>query len=323
VAVLVSILLEVAIMTNLGNENIPVIDFSDYRGDTDIPQNLLDSVRHACENIGFFYIINHGVDISKLKSVNRVSGDFFEKDQVSKLPFASPDLSRHGWVALNREVLDHNTPKSDYKEMFDVRPGVPPTTFPSDDFESDSLSLFKDCKLFALKLLRVLAGILPDELKDIESWHKSMGCDGNVTALRLLYYPSNEGQASRCGEHTDYGTFTLLFQDMIGGLEVRSPKDDDSFIKVIPLEGAMLVNVADLLSLWTKGRFVSSRHRVVGNISGSIRRSIAFFVHPDPGTKITKSTSQSELVTDLSHFNKRITQSEITQIPNGASTRTE
>ena len=54
--------------------------------------------------------------------------------------------------------------------------------------------------------------------------HEKLGTPGNKTTLRLLYYPVvkelKEGQL-RLGEHTDYGTITLLFQDQVGGLEVR------------------------------------------------------------------------------------------------------
>ena len=57
--------------------------------------------------------------------------------------------------------------------------------------------------------------------------HGGIGTAENATALRLLYYPPlpedsdiKPGQV-RCGEHSDYGSITLLFQDDVGGLEVR------------------------------------------------------------------------------------------------------
>ena len=57
--------------------------------------------------------------------------------------------------------------------------------------------------------------------------HQFLGTTKNRSALRLLYYPPlpeksliKAGQV-RCGEHSDYGSITLLFQDHIGGLEVR------------------------------------------------------------------------------------------------------
>ena len=58
--------------------------------------------------------------------------------------------------------------------------------------------------------------------------HGSIGTSGNSTALRLLYYPplpegfTIQPEQVRCGEHSDYGSITLLFQDSVGGLEVSN-----------------------------------------------------------------------------------------------------
>ena len=55
--------------------------------------------------------------------------------------------------------------------------------------------------------------------------HQKLGTKGSPTTLRTLFYPPTadavvkEGQV-RCGEHSDYGGITLLFQDSQGGLEV-------------------------------------------------------------------------------------------------------
>lgn len=104
---------------------------------------------------------------------------------------------------------------------------------------------------------------------------------GNGTTLRSLYYPPvdsrrSKGDQLRCGEHSDYGSITLLFQDSEGlqvtsalwthtrlpsGLmstpgQVRSRSGDYVNIPVVP--GAVLVNVGDLMQRWTNDRFVSS-----------------------------------------------------------------
>ena len=114
--------------------------------------------------------------------------------------------------------------------------------------------------------------------------------------LRLLHYPpipssmlDKEGEA-RIQPHTDFGLCTLLFQDSVGGLEV-DPKHDGSFMPAQPIDGTVLVNIADLLQRYTNGRVQSTRHRVVRPSSGTFdvlpaRYSIPFFVHPDPETTI-------------------------------------
>ena len=56
--------------------------------------------------------------------------------------------------------------------------------------------------------------------------HGAIGSSTNASALRLLYYPPLPEKSNvkpgqiRCGEHSDYGSITLLFQDDVGGLEV-------------------------------------------------------------------------------------------------------
>lgn len=116
--------------------------------------------------------------------------------------------------------------------------------------------------------------------------------------MRLLHYPPIEKAVieqrghARINAHTDFGLCTLLFQDQIGGLEI-DPKHDGNFMSARPIEGTVLVNIADLLVRFTNGRVKSTRHRVVSplleNIQGDMlpaRYSIPFFVHPDPETLV-------------------------------------
>ena len=135
--------------------------------------------------------------------------------------------------------------------------------------------------------------------------------------LRLLHYPSlplaalREKRAARIAAHSDFGSLTLLWQDSVGGLEVARPDDAEVFGAVRPVEGAVLVNVGDLLARWSNGRWVSAVHRVGvpqaqgleggGEAAGCEeggesskgeervvpeRYSIPFFAAPDPDTLI-------------------------------------
>jgi len=94
---------------------------------------------------------------------------------------------------------------------------------------------------------------------------------------------------TRCGEHCDYGTFTLLVQDTEGGLEVQLP-NSDKWQRVGHLPGAVFINTGGLLSIWTQGKYPALRHRVVipeNSVTRSKgRHSIAYFVHPDNLTPI-------------------------------------
>jgi isopenicillin N synthase-like dioxygenase len=107
--------------------------------------------------------------------------------------------------------------------------------------------------------------------------------------LRLIRYERAPGspdplpEQMRMGAHTDYGIVTVLYGDRVPGLEVLGP--DGEWHGVIPVEGAYLVNLGDLLAEWTNDRWRSTLHRVVpppaGTDGSALRRSAAFFLDGD------------------------------------------
>lgn len=164
----------------------------------------------------------------------------------------------------------------------------------------------------------------------------------NATTLRLLYYPPlveddnkcemSKGQISysyqkcamdrpnfnlddsvvdsneqrrftRCGAHSDYGTFTLLVQDSEGGLEAKLP-NCGTWKRVGHLPGAILINAGEILATWTSNTYPALPHRVVVPEQDHVRRrgrhSIAFFCHPEHPTEI----EPLELSTDSSASNE-------------------
>ena len=112
---------------------------------------------------------------------------------------------------------------------------------------------------------------------------------GENTTLRLLHYPNVSSSAVASGQmgagaHTDYGMLTLLFQDDIGGLQVRS--DAGEWVDVPPQAGSVIINSGDLLERWSNGRYRSTPHRVLPRGQGSDRYSVALFVDPDSATRV-------------------------------------
>jgi len=61
------------------------------------------------------------------------------------------------------------------------------------------------------------------------------------------------GQKDSLGAHTDFGSITLLFQDDCGGLEVEVPDEPGTFIPATPVEGALVMNIGDIMMRWTNG----------------------------------------------------------------------
>jgi len=92
--------------------------------------------------------------------------------------------------------------------------------------------------------------------------------------------------ASECwgvGEHTDEGVLTLLAQDEIGGLQVKTP---GGWIDAPPIPGALVVNTGDMLDRLTGGVCRSTPHRVL-NARGRSRLSFPYFFDPGFDARIT------------------------------------
>ena len=105
-----------------------------------------------------------------------------------------------------------------------------------------------------------------------------------MATLRLLNYPAGDATAAiGAGAHTDYGSLTLLMTDGVGGLQVR-PRGSDEWIDAPKVDGALIVNIGDCLMRWTNDVYVSTPHRVVA--PPAARRSIAFFLDPNPDARI-------------------------------------
>lgn len=105
--------------------------------------------------------------------------------------------------------------------------------------------------------------------------------------VRLLHYLPQDTQAALEGgdsrAHQDAGGFTMLQQDDVGGLEIKSKSGE--WLIVPPVEDSFVVNIGDSMRMWTNNRFASTLHRVV-NHYGRERYSVGVFANPDYDTLI-------------------------------------
>ena len=96
------------------------------------------------------------------------------------------------------------------------------------------------------------------------------------TPFRIFRYPGNDARQG-VGRHTDYGVLTILKQDNVGGLEVELGKN--KWMPAPPVPNSFVVNIGDMLELWTSGVYKATPHRVVPGLART-RMSMPFFFDP-------------------------------------------
>lgn len=95
------------------------------------------------------------------------------------------------------------------------------------------------------------------------------------------------------GEHTDFGSITMLF-NWLGGLQIREQLHDDGtpgrWVYIKPFPGSCVINLADSLVKLSAGVLKSNIHRVApapGKQAGLPRYSLVYFAHPNDDTELT------------------------------------
>ncbi|KIW78832.1 hypothetical protein Z517_08671 [Fonsecaea pedrosoi CBS 271.37] len=286
-------------------DEIPLIDLSPIYGDFKARKALAQTIKHAAENTGFFYIRNHGIPESTVDAALNAAKTFFAQPEDKKM-LVSKSLGKwyNGYsgkmtaMASPTEGLDYRESFSwRYEPQYDPDPkdpdAVPPEVQPYirgenyvwegtdhlPGFKRDCIAYWQECLKLARRLVRIFALCLdlPEDYFDAVTTYP--GSDGVFN-----YYPPTMSSAEKkdaaesqdvgLGSHTDLQCFTLLWQDMNGGLQVLGR--DGQWIKATPVKGTFVVNIGDYLMRLTNDRMKSTVHRVY-NRSTIDRYSMPFF----------------------------------------------
>ena len=272
--------------------SIPIIDLA--AGDADA---VAHAVGAACEHIGFFIIVGHGVDPDVLARASAAGTSFFDLPVEEKSAFELGDsqgLVMDGlrYNGLEKEALaaslGEKTP-ADLKESIGFGPVDLGRPWPGRPAELEPA--LRDYFAAMLALADRLRGLLLRALElPADALDRYFRADGGASYLRVLNYPERAGALPgqmRAGAHTDYDCITILrSQDSAGGLQVQAR--DGAWHDVQGIDDAFVVNIGDAMTIWSNDRFVSTLHRVVtppdALVAGSRRQSLAFFYSPAPET---------------------------------------
>lgn len=285
----------------------PIIDISGFRdGAAAERRAIVAAVDAACRAHGFLTIAGHGVPGEFTTRMESICRAFFDLPGEIKSRSRSPDPKRYrGYFALEAfgaaYSRDDRVAPPDYSERFLIGrspdpadpyfaterarrvfvPNIWPDALPG--FARIWLDYYAAMDGLARTLLRIFALAL--DLPEL--WFEGKFDKHNATLVAVNYpdqarapYP---GQL-RCGPHTDYGALTILkSENRPGGLEVQMRDKTWQPIAIAP--DTFVVNLGDLMQLWTNDCWVSNLHRVANPprdaVHGARRQSLVFFLHPN------------------------------------------
>ncbi|KAK8614069.1 hypothetical protein V6N13_122444 [Hibiscus sabdariffa] len=259
---------------------LPVVDLSS-------PDRFstANSIRQACTDHGFFYLVNHGVDEELIHKVLEQSSNFFTFPIEEKMKLVKKN--HRGYTSLYAEKLDTSlSTKGDSKESFYVGPpedGL--NQWPSEEdlpsWRSTMETYYQKVLSAATKLLSLIAL----SLKLDEDFFRKVGAlNEPFASLRLLHYPGDLDSYSEgiygASAHSDYGLITLLVTDGVPGLQICRDRSKQPRVweDVPSMKGAFIVNIGDTMERWTNCLFRSTLHRVL--LPRQERYSVAFFMNP-------------------------------------------
>ncbi|MFI8318568.1 isopenicillin N synthase family dioxygenase [Kosakonia cowanii] len=268
---------------------LPVLDLARYTSSAERDAFLAD-LRHAARDIGFFYLINHGVDDALQHAVQREARRFFaltesQKEQVAMIH--SPHFRGY-----NRAASEITRGQPDWREQFDIGAERPALLLSESDprwrrlqgpnLWPEALPTLKPALLewqramtsMALRLLRAFAEALQLPADAFDALYGSKPNEH----IKLIRYPGQHAtqSAQGVGAHKDSGFLSFLLQDEQKGLQVEVAPD--RWIDAAPRAGSFVVNIGELLELATNGYLRATVHRVVSPPADRDRLSIAFFL---------------------------------------------
>ncbi|MED6159504.1 Gibberellin 2-beta-dioxygenase 1 [Stylosanthes scabra] len=263
---------------------IPIVDLSKPDAQTLIVK--------ACEDFGFFKVINHGVPTDAISKLEEEATKFFSLPQSDKenvglakpFGYGSKCIGYSGDVGLIEYLLVKTNSQHTNTHTLDK----------PEQFRCALNEYIEAMRKMACEILELMAEGLNIEERNVLS--KLVMDEQSDSCFRLNHYPAcpeittmasdNEKNTNKVGfgEHTDPQIISLLRSNNTAGLQIYV--GDGNWIPVPPDHSSFFVNVGDALQVMTNGRFKSVRHRVIVDNANNPRLSMIYFVGPPLSEKI-------------------------------------
>lgn len=265
---------------------VPIVDI------TNPSATSIEELDAACRNHGFFLLEGHGLD-DLISQMWEQTEDFFDSPddvlescrRTADSPFGYNDRELTKQLRDHKQVFDFGSVDSDRDSALNNWPAALP------DFVETMGTFHRRMGALALRT----AGLLHDVLELSEQGRKTVTGSPHRSSVRLNHYTvgdpvpedQREGLAelgqSALGYHTDPGVLTMLLQDSVGGLQTRG--QDGEWVDVEPVPGTVVVNLGDVVQVWTNGQYKAAVHRVQP-MTTDRRFSIPLFFNPVRSARI-------------------------------------
>ncbi|CAM8876480.1 unnamed protein product [Rhodiola kirilowii] len=250
---------------------IPTVDLSAPRS------TIVDQIKRASSTFGFFQIVNHSVPYSTITDTIRSIRAFHELPAEEKSQFYTRRVSNGVAYSSNVDLLVSKA--ASWRDTLTVRLGP--------EMAAEE-AIPEVCRAEVLrwgeevaKIGEVLMEFLSEGLGVEATRLKTMTCLG-AKMMVGHYYPfcPNPDLTVGITTHTDPGVLTVLMQNE-SGLQVKYGEgESEEWVDVQPLEGALVINIGDILQIMSNKEYKSVQHRVLANPNKEPRVSVAVFFNP-------------------------------------------
>jgi isopenicillin N synthase-like dioxygenase len=285
---------------------IPVIDV-DESNEAEASRQLHAALR----DIGFAYIVNHGIAIHKIQNILDFSRSFFALPDAIKqqIHMDKAGLAWRGFFPVGAEFtsklpdqkegiyfgVDHDSQHPGVLNSWPMHginqwPASPELT----GFRSVIGEYINSLTTLGHRLMALIAAGLG--LKT--DYFKERFTEDPHVLFRIFNYPQQAIPQSNwgVGQHTDMGFLTILYQDQLGGLQIRDKAL--RWIDAPPREDSFIINIGDMLQHWTRGIYRATLHRV-RNTGQRDRLSLPFFFDPNWTSNLVPIDEQLLRTSDL------------------------